>query len=477
MTLSRRRFIKNAGQGISLATLLPISSTHPVFGEVDSVTRNELQTGSIPADMLTVGAASVDITCEPGPELGGFLARVQPSTNVRTHLFARALYLAKGDESLLWLVADSLAYTPEIVARLKTELSRRLSLEPWRIVIAATHTHSAPVASRLSGTGEYSDEYVETILVPRMFDAAIKARQSTEPCRMVEATGEVDLSYDRRNQPTKHTEKRVPAVGFQRANGSFKAVLIAYTMHPTCYTGGDIAAEWPGAVADAVHEIFSPDTEPFVLQGACGNINYPTRNISDEEMQEVGRTITRSVAKQLKTAQPGEPYFAIRTRDIAVLLEVYDEAGIGAFVGRHRTSYSGNAKALKACDVWEAWARNELAQGGRDYVEIEAAAVVLGHRVFVTAPFETLSWMNLELAKHTTLDCFALGYTNGCYNYLPHDAAYDEGGYSPDNAHLWYRNFRCRRGELERLAANSAPLAELAARVAKLPMESEPRTK
>ena len=66
----------------------------------------------------------------------------------------------------------------------------------------------------------------------------------------------------------------------------------------------------------------------------------------------------------------------------------------------------------------------------------------------------------------TTLDCFALGYTNGCYNYLPHDAAYDEGGYSPDNAHLWYRNFRCRRGELERLAKNSAPLAELAARAA-----------
>jgi hypothetical protein len=102
------------------------------------------------------------------------------------------------------------------------------------------------------------------------------------------------------------------------------------------------------------------------------------------------------------------------------------------------------------------------------------AAIVLGHRVFVTAPFETLSWMNPELAKHTTLDCFALGYTNGCYNYLPHDAAYDEGGYSP-YANLWYRNFRCKRGELERLAENSAPLAELAARVAKLPLPSETR--
>ena len=460
MTLTRRQFITETGKNVSLAAVLPtLLSTPFAWGT---------QADGNPVSTLTVGAASVDITCEPGPELGGFLARIQPSTNVRTHLFTRAIYLAKDGESLLWLNADSLGYAHEIVTRLKTELSRQLSLEPWRIVVAATHTHSAPVASQLSGTGEYCEEYVETILVPRMIEAAVKAKQSAEPCRMLEATGEVDLSYDRRNAATKHTEKRVPAVGFQREDGTFKAVLIAYTMHPVCYSGGDIAAEWPGAVADAVHEIFSPDTEPFVLQGACGNINYTVRNIPDEEMQMVGETIARSVAEQLKTSKPVEPYFAIRTRQIAVLLDVCDEAGINDFVGRNRTAFAGNAKALKACDTWEAWARNELAQGGRDYVNAEVAAIVLGHRVFVTAPFETLSWMNPELAKHTTLDCFALGYTNGCYNYLPHDAAYDEGGYSPDNAHLWYRNFRCKRGELERLAKNSAPLAELAARVAKL---------
>ena len=460
MTLSRRQFIQNAGQGVSLAAVLPtLLTTQPVFGA---------QTDNDQVGLLTVGAASVDITCEPGPELGGFLARIQPSTNVRTHLFARAIYLAKDGESLLWLVADSLGYTPEIVTRLKTELSRQLSLEPWRIVVSATHTHSAPVAAQLIGTGEYCDEYVETILVPRMIEAAVKAKQSAEPCCMVEATGEVDLSYDRRNMPTKHTEKRVPAVGFRCADGTFKAVLIGYSMHPTCYSGGDIAAEWPGAVADAVHEMFSPETEPFVLQGACGNLNYTKRNISDEEMQWVGQTITQSVAEQLKTAQPVEPYFAIRTRQMAVLLEVFDEAGIDAFLDLHRKQLAGSEKGLKTCDTWEEWARNELVQGGRDFIDTEIAAIVLGHRVFVTAPFETLSWMNPELAKRTKLDCFALGYTNGCYNYLPHDAAYDEGGYSPF-ANLWYRNFRCKRGELERLAENSAPLAELAARVAKSP--------
>lgn len=461
MTVSRRRFLLDAGKGASLAAAMS-ATTWPLANAAEiTVSPDAARPG-----MMTVGAASVDITCEPGPELAGFLARVQPSTNVRTHLFARALYLAKDAESLLWLSVDTLGFTPEIVARIKTELSKRLAIEPWRILVAATHTHSAPSASRLSCIGEYHDEYVETRLVPGMMEATCKAKRSSESCCMVETTGEVDLSYDRRNKPTKHTEKRVPAVGWKRPDGSFKAVLIGYTMHPTCYTGGDIAAEWPGAVADAVHETFSPETEPFVVQGACGNINYTKRNISDEEMREIGQAITRSVAERLKTSEPVAPYFAIRARRMAMLLEVENESGIDAFLARHRKNFAGNAKALKACDIWERWARNELATGGRDFVDAEVAAVALGRRVFVTAPFETLSWINPELAKHTSLDCFALGYTNGCYNYLPHDAAYDEGGYSPDDAHLWYRNFRCRRGELERLAQHSAALAELTASVA-----------
>jgi hypothetical protein len=133
MTLSRRQFIRNAGQGVSLAAVLPMLSTQSSFGA--------LQKGNDSVGTLTVGAASVDITCKPGPELGGFLARVQPSTNVRTCLFARAIYLAKDDgEAMLWLVADSLGYTQEIVARLKNELSQQLSLEPQRIVVSANGT-------------------------------------------------------------------------------------------------------------------------------------------------------------------------------------------------------------------------------------------------------------------------------------------------------------------------------------------------
>lgn len=456
MQLSRRRFMTAAGV-LSLAPAISFQAKETFA-----------QASDPPAGKISVGVGSVDITCEPGPDLAGFLARIQPSTGIKTHLFSRALFLHHGTETMLWLSVDSLGFTPEIVERVKASLSEKLGIEPWRVVVMATHTHSAPSASKLSSLGDYNDHYVETILIPGMIKSAEKAKAAVEDCSMVEATGEIDVSYDRRNKPTKHTEKRVPAIAWKRDDGSFKAALIGYTMHPTCYAKGDISAEWPGATADAVREMFSADTEPFIIQGACGNINYPTRNISDEEMKQLGGKIAGSVVDLLKKAEPTEPYFAIRARRIAVLLDVPDKEGVARFVGRHRNTYKGNIKALKACDLWESWADEQLLQNGTDHIETEVAAIVIGRRAFVSAPFETLSWMNLELAKHTKIDCFAMGYTNGCYNYLPHDAAYDEGGYSPDNAHLWYKNFRCKRGELERLAANSTPVVELAAEAAGL---------
>ena len=418
------------------------------------------------SETIRVGAASVDVTGQPGPDLGGFLARVQPSTHIRTRLFARAVYLENKPETLVWIAVDSLGFATEIVARIKTTLAEEFGIEPWRIVVSATHTHSAPVATHLSSCGDYSAEYVESVLIPGMLKSARDAKASVEPCTMVTATGEIDLAIDRRSQPTKHIDRRVPAVAFKRPDGSFKTVLLGYTMHPVCYCSGAIAAEWPGAAADAVRNVFSEETQPFVFQGACGNNNPPDRDLSDEMMQSWGKMIVDSVAGQLKSVAPQKPSFAVRSRHIAMLLDYPDEEGIHEFVEQYRKELASHPRGLAACDTWEQWATQYRNNGGPDYLDAEIAAIVLGDRVFVTGPFETHSWMNLELAERTAtdcsvMDCFAVGYTNGCYGYLPHDAAYDEGGYEP-HAHLWYRNFRFKRGELERLAENSVSLIQQA---------------
>ena len=155
MLLPRHRFLV----GIAFFALLsmPLSFSH-----ADAQTEKP---SPMPAPMK-FGAASVDITCEPGPELAGFLARIQPSTAVYRPIFARAVYLEHGAERLFWLIADSCAFIQEDIARIKKQLSNKYNVEPWRVLVMATHTHSAPSASRLSSCGEYNEEYVETVLLP-----------------------------------------------------------------------------------------------------------------------------------------------------------------------------------------------------------------------------------------------------------------------------------------------------------------------
>ena len=465
MTVSRRRFITDSGRIGLMSAVLPslsMSTASLLAAQGPDIT-----------ETMTVGAASVDITGVPGPELSGFLARKQPSTEIGTRLHARALYLKKNDETLLWIVLDSLCVAREIIDRVKNDLSEKYEIEPWRVVLSTTHTHSAPAASRMNNIGEANLLYVENVLLPGIFEVADAAKNSIEECFLVEATGEADLNFDRRNAATKHLEQRVPAVAWKRPDGSFKTVLIGYAMHPVCHCSGLIHAEWPGATAEVIRETFSQETEPFVIQGACGNLNPKDRRPDEDNIRQMGQTLVQSVAEQLKNAQPVRPYFSVRTRMTATLLDVQDEAAITAFARDNRKADPApddfiGQKLNKASDTWKAWAIGQLHGGGRDYLESEIAAIVLGHRAFVTAPFETLSWMNPELAKHTDINCFAVGYTNGCYNYLAHDAAYDEGGYESDSAKMWYINFRMKRGELERLAKVSAPLVELAAKSAGL---------
>lgn len=59
---------------------------------------------------LKVGASQLDITPEPGVELSGFAARIQPSIGVLDPLFAKALYLGDGGERVLWIHCDLVGF-------------------------------------------------------------------------------------------------------------------------------------------------------------------------------------------------------------------------------------------------------------------------------------------------------------------------------------------------------------------------------
>ena len=99
-----------------------------------------------PAADFRAGAAVVDVTTAVLPVLvnGGMLNR--SVSNVNTRVNARALALADGREQLAIVVVDSCMMGRPLLDEAKALAAKRTGIATNRILISATHAHSAPSA-------------------------------------------------------------------------------------------------------------------------------------------------------------------------------------------------------------------------------------------------------------------------------------------------------------------------------------------
>ena len=425
--------------------------------------------GNAPAT-LTVGAASEEITPETPVMMGGYASRSKPHEGVRSPIFTRVLYCAKGAEQILWTESDLIGFEAEDAAKIRQTLSDATNVPAERVIVSTTHTHSAPAAAPICSPKE--SDYLENFLIPRMVIAAKKAIQTAEDCTMTVVEGESHLAHDRRNDPAPGdgaapnadkakavVDYRVPAVGFQKADGSFKAVLIQYAMHPTSWSDQLIGAEWPGETAIAIRETFGDNVEPFVVQGAAGNLSSPSRKAPPEEMRRWGRELVATVAEKLQTAKPLETApFAAASSAFFCDYDRFDAETIRAKAEEYRKQFAGRPDIIEfTINPWEKNTLDALENGTMQNQEIFVQAVLFGDHIFVTTPFETFSHLNNLLAERCGFPVHVVGYTNGVYNYFPTKEAFEQGGYEP-NSYLWYRSFPMKPGALEKLAEDLAPI-------------------
>ena len=414
---------------------------------------------------MKVGASQVDITPHPGVELSGFAARVQPSTGVLDPLFARALYLAEGSERVLWVHCDLIGFDRAIVLEFRDWAWERFGLAAGQVMLSATHTHSGPCTINLHECGSYDSAYVK-LLQGRMREAAQAALGQTEECEVIATEGHLDLAVDRRQQASKHTDPRVAALAFRRSNGAFKAVVVNYPMHPVALGSSNrqISADMPGQAALRLSRLLTGQPIVLVTNGACGNLNPPAENVPFTQIEAWGGQIADAVAARLAQAPPvSRPLFRVAARVFPLPLDAIDVAGIEAFARKALLDKKSLAewgdKYRRAVKQW----RSNLvvaAQAGRviDYRDAELFALRLGDVILLGANAEVFSEFTDWLRVGTDQKVYVVGYANGDMGYLPTQAAYAEGGYEVDVAHLFYGGFRPKPGGLELLAREAKAL-------------------
>jgi neutral ceramidase len=420
---------------------------------------------------MKVGISQIDITPKPGVELSGFAARTQPSIGVLDPLFAKAVFLANGSERVLWIHCDLVGFDREIVREFREWAWQRWGLAGGQVMLSATHTHSGPCTIHLQECGRYDPAYVE-LLQGRLREAAESALGQTEDCEVVTTEGHLDLAVDRRQQASKHADPRVAALGFRRRAGAFKAVVVNYPMHAVALGASNrqISADMPGQTALRLTRQLPGNPTVLVTNGACGNLNPPAENVPFAQIEAWGAQVADAVAARLaQTAPTPHALFRVAARVLPLPLDVLDEAAIEAFARKALLDKKPLAewgdKYRRAIELWRS-ALIAAAHAGRvaDHRDAELFALRLGYVTLLGVSAEVFSEFADWLRGGTTERVYVVGYANGDMGYLPTQAAYAEGGYEVEVAHLFYGGFRPKAGGLELLAREAKALLQQIAR-------------
>lgn len=258
------------------------------------------------AGALKAGVASVDVSPVKFPVIvnGGFLAA--KATQVQDKLFARTLVLDDGSGPLSMTVVDSCMMPRDLLDKAKAEASRQTGIPTERMLVSATHTHTAPSAMGALGTPPDPD-YVAMLpgLIARSITSAAGKMQAARigwtvvedfdhthtrrwirrPDKMI--TDPFGVKNVRANMhpgylnpdvigPSGPVDPALSIISVQSAEGKPLAILANYSMH---YFGAKpVSADYFGVFSARIAQLLGQkDGEGFVgimSQGTSGDQHW-----------------------------------------------------------------------------------------------------------------------------------------------------------------------------------------------------------
>ena len=433
------------------------------------------------------GAATGDITPELGSMIiGGF--NPTPAKDVHDPLQVRALVLDDGTQRLAIVVCDNIGLPREVCDEAKRLTKERTGIDPSRVIVAATHTHSATTAGTetsigpSAGRGPADIAAYQKFIASRVADTIQRAINRLEPARIgigsAQEPGQVfnrrwHLSDEalRRNpfggvdtvrmnppagspalvKPAGPTDPEISFVSVQAKNGRPLALFASYSLH---YVGGVpagvISADYFAVFCERIGELLRADwlsrgegteakdrTAPFVgllangTSGDVNNIDFRAKRVGQppfEQMKKVANVIAAAVFRACQT---------VEYREWVPLDARYEELTVGS--RRPTPEMVARAKEVLAAPTGKpGWHPLEKSYANRVLQRAQAPATVqaplqvfrIGDLAVMTIPVETFAEMGLELkAKSPFPRSFTVALANGYYGYMPTPAQHKLGGY------------------------------------------------
>lgn len=393
---------------------------------------------------LTAGTACVEITPPPGLDIAGGLSAV-PSQGMRDPLFCKALVLDDGTLRAALVALDVIAIERPEVLRARELITARTGIPAEHVMISCTHTHQGPTTIHYAAC-TWPTEYVEAL--PRHIAETVSAAVSTlEPVEWGYVVAqEATLGHYRRVSlvdgrvrntwqlpdgvqvagPLGSIDPDVPVLALQGTTG-LQGLIVNYSCHATCRGDGRWSANYPGYLATGLEERLGLTAgRVLYTSGAAANTN-PSPSYADAA--DFGGRLAAVVASAVRNvAWRTGGRLAVRERPISLPPRRVDHFPFQQIqeVWDNRGSQLGFALALK----YYADEYAKLVARGPVPVETVLQVLALDDVAFVAIPGELFVELGREI-KHRSpfAETVIVTLANDWIGYIPHRAAFDEGGY------------------------------------------------
>jgi len=387
------------------------------------------------AASLSAGAAKLDITPPreqfPTVSLGGFGERQgKPAQGTHDELLSRALVLSDGQTKVALVATDLLMITPGMKEAVVGKVAD-LGFAEDTVLLAATHTHSAPECMHPGGDawplalGKFNAALLEW-MTTRIADSIRAANEALQPAQLGFAAARIEgLSRNRRQTGEGLLDSTMTVMQVARAGGAGEgrpiAIVVNFTAHPTIM-GGDsflFSAEWPGVTNMALEQWLGGHAVSLLFNGAEGDQSHTGDFGSGwERVAAYGN----AVAKEAWKLAPG----------ITMSSDVTIAANAPMWtLPEPRVSPAFLASTGQEYGMGPAQAKELFAQLFPRKARLQAVRV--GDGVFMAVPGEAIAELGLQMrANASALGAkypLVIGLANNYVGYILSHKQYNLGGY------------------------------------------------
>ena len=409
------------------------------------------------------GAAMVDVTPTKLPAIvnGGLVSR--SVGEVKTRLNARALALSDGTTKLVIVVVDSCMLPRPLLDEVKKLAESRTGVPMDRLLISATHTHSAPASMACLGT-DIDPDYVPLVKL-KIVDAIAAALAKLQPAQVgfgkenaadftalrrwirrpdriaddpfgnptVRATMHAGSNWDNVTGESGPEDPDLSLVSIQSKDGQPIAVLANFSMH---YYSGErgLSADYFGLFCDGLKQRISAkdDFVGIMSHGCSGDIWR--RDYTQPDKWNPKQTIdeyTNGLLDMAMKAYQGIEYrrdvdIAMAEQRMTLKYRVPDAQRL-AWAQGVVTELGDNQPTTQK----EVYALEQLILHERQETEIVVQGIRIGDIGIATTPNETYAITGLKIKAASPLaHNLVIELANGGDGYIPPPEQHRFGGYN-----------------------------------------------